>query len=79
MLLRSVQPNLSPQLDRHSIVRAFRHHFRDYDLSEEVIEAYATTFSDNAAFVLVRTHASRAEQAVQILKDCGAGRVNRRD
>jgi len=37
VLLRSVQPNLSPQLDRHSIVRAFRHHFRDYHLSEEVI------------------------------------------
>jgi hypothetical protein len=79
VLLRSVQPNLSPQLDRHSIVRAFRHHLRDYHLSEEAIEAYATTFSHNASFVLVRTDASRAEQAVQILRDCGATRVNRHD
>ena len=77
VLLRAVQPNLSPQLNRHSIVRSFRHHLRDYHLSEEVIEAYVTTFYHNGAFVLVRTDAARAEHAMQILRDCGATRVNR--
>ena len=37
VLLRSVQPNLSPRPNRHDIVRAFRAHLADYRLSEEVM------------------------------------------
>ncbi|HEY5703986.1 MAG TPA: hypothetical protein VIS96_00255 [Terrimicrobiaceae bacterium] len=79
VLLRSVQPNLSPRVDRHTVVRAFRNHLAEYHLPEEVIEAYTTTFYHNGAFILVRTEAARAEQAMQILRDCGATRVNRHD
>ena len=77
VILRSIQPNLSPRLDRHRIVQIFRHHLADYHLPEEAIEAYATSFYHNAEFLLVKTDAARAEDAMKILRNCGATRVNR--
>ena len=44
-----------------------------------MIEAYATTFFHNGEFVLVRTDNERAEQVMEILRECGATRVNRHD
>jgi hypothetical protein len=64
---------------RHSIVKAFRAHLADFDVPAEVIEAYAATFNHNGEFILVRTNADRAEQAMEILRMFGATRVNRHD
>jgi hypothetical protein len=44
-------------------------------LPNEVIEAYA----HSGEFILVKTDAERAEQAMEILRECGATRVNRHD
>jgi hypothetical protein len=79
VLLRSVQPNLLPRADRHTIVREFRAHLAKYHLSEQTIEAYATAFNHHGKFVLVRTDAEHAALAMQILQDFGATRVNRHD
>ena len=65
--------------DVPNIVRAFKSHLADYDLPDQVIEAYTATFHHGGKFVLVRTHPQRDEQAVKILRQCGASRVNRYD
>jgi hypothetical protein len=44
-----------------------------------VIEAYATTFYHNGEFILVRADNERADQAMEILRECGATRVYRHD
>jgi hypothetical protein len=59
--------------------RDFRAYLADYHLPDEVIEGYATTFSHDGKFVLVRTHPQRDEEVVGILRKCGASRVNRYD
>jgi hypothetical protein len=79
VVLGSNAPNLIPKRDKHSIVRAFKAHLADYHLSDDVVEAYATTFYHGGKFVLVRTDAERAGQVLEILKDSGATRVNRHD
>jgi hypothetical protein len=65
--------------DVPNIVSAFKSHLSDYDLPDQVIEAYTTTFYHGGKFVLVRTHPQRDEQVVKILRQCGASRVNRHD
>ena len=57
-------------------MEAFKAHLADYDVSAEVIQAYAVTFYHNGEFILVKTDAERAEQAMEILRGCGATRVN---
>jgi hypothetical protein len=69
----------SGKADLPTIVQAFKSHLSDYHLPNQVIEAYATTFYHGGKFVLVRTHPERDEQVVQILRKCGASRVNRHD
>jgi hypothetical protein len=64
---------------QHAIVKAFRAHLADYDVPEEVIQAYAVTFIHNGEFILVKTDGERAEQAMEILRECGATRVNCHD
>jgi hypothetical protein len=54
-------------------------HLADYRLSDEVIEAYAMTFSHSGEFLLVRTGNKRAETALDILRNCGATRVGRHE
>jgi hypothetical protein len=75
----SAEPALPSQPDRHAVARTFKAHLADYDLPDEVIEAYARTFYHNGEFVLVRTDNERAEQAMEILRECGATQVNRHD
>ena len=60
-----------------TIIRAFKTHLTHYHLSNEVIEDYATAFYRNSKFVLVKTDTQRAEQVMEILRECGASRVNR--
>jgi hypothetical protein len=79
VVLGRKEPNLLPKRDKHSIVRAFSAHLADYHLSNDVIEAYATTFYHGGKFVLVGTDADRAGQVMEILRDSGATRVNRHD
>jgi hypothetical protein len=64
---------------QHAIARAFKAHLADYDLPDQVIEAYTTTFYHGGKLVLVRTRPQRDEQVVKILRQCGASRVNRYD
>jgi PAS domain S-box-containing protein len=64
---------------RGTIVRAFKAHLAHCHLPNEVIEAYATTFSHNGEFVLVRTDTVRAEQAMEILRESGARQANHHD
>ena len=72
-------PNLLSKPDWNTIVQAFKAQLGHYHLSSDVIRGYATAFLHNGKFVLVRTDAERAEQAMKILRDCGATRVNRHD
>jgi hypothetical protein len=65
--------------DHQTIVRAFKSHLADYRLPDEVIDAYAMTFSHSGEFLLVRTENKRAQAAVEILQNCGATRVARHD
>jgi len=69
----SVEPDLP------TILRAFKSRLADYHLPAQVIEAYATTFYHKGKFTLVRTDRERAEQAMEILRECHASRVNRHD
>ena len=82
MVWGSAEPTLKPKPDRHArhaIVEAFKAHLADYHLPNDVIAAYATTFFHNGEFVLVRTDSERAEQVMEILRECGATQVNRHD
>jgi len=79
MVWGSAEPAVRPKPDRHAIVRAFKAHLADYQLPDDAIEAYATTFHHSGEFVLVKTDAERAEHVVRILRDCGAARANRHD
>ena len=75
----SAKPALPSRPDRDTIVRAFKAHLAHCHLPHDVIEAYATTFSHDGEFVLVRTDRVRAEQAMAILRECGAMQVDRHD
>ncbi len=82
MVWRSAEPESRPKRGehgQHTIVEAFKAHLPDCDVSAEVIQAYAVTFYHNGEFILVKTDAERAEQAMEILRGCGATRVNRHD
>jgi hypothetical protein len=77
--LGSDAPNLLSKPDWNAIVQAFKAQLGRYHLSSDVIRGYATAFLHNGKFVLVRTDAERAEQAIKILRDCDATRVTRHD
>ncbi|MGA7393825.1 MAG: PAS domain-containing protein, partial [Terrimicrobiaceae bacterium] len=75
----STEPALLTKRGRHRVVQAFKAHLADYDLRNKEIEAYATTFSENGQFVLAKTDTVRAEQVMEILRECGARQVNCHD
>ena len=78
----SVEPEWRPKPSQHAqhiVVAAFKAHLADYDVPADVIHAYAVTFNHDGEFILVKTDAERAEQAMEILRECGATRVNRHD
>ena len=80
VVLGSDAPNLLPKADRHTIARAFKDRLaRDHDLSSTEIDAYATSFLHNGKFVVVEADSERAEQAMEILRSCGASKVSRHD
>jgi hypothetical protein len=60
--------------DVPNTVSAFKSHLADYDLPDQMIEAYTTTFYHGGKFVPVRTHPQRDEQVVKILRRCGGPR-----
>lgn len=71
------EPNLLPKRDKQSLIRAFRERLtEDYKLTDDVTEAYATTFSHSGKFVVVRADKEDCEQAMQLLRDVGATRVD---
>ena len=75
----STEPALLTKRGRHRVVQAFKTHLAHCNLPNKVIEAYATTFSENGRFVLVKTDTVRAEQVMEILRECGARQVNCHD
>jgi len=75
----SNEPPLLSKRGRQRVIQAFKAHLAHYDVPNKVIEAYATTFSENGRFVLVKTDAVRAEQVMEILWECGARQVNCHD
>jgi hypothetical protein len=80
MVWGSAEPELRPKRSKHgqdAIVEAFKAHLADYNVPADVIHAYATTFHHNGEFILVKTEAERAKQAMEILLGCSATRVNR--
>jgi hypothetical protein len=82
MVWGSAEPDSPPKIThhaQHTIVQAFKAHLAEYHLPSDVIQAYAVTFYHNGEFILVKTEPERAEQAMKILRDCGATRVNRHD
>jgi hypothetical protein len=72
-------PNLISKPDRRIIVEAFKAQLGRHNLSHDVINGYATAFIHDGKFILVKTDAERAEQAMKILGDCNATRVVRHD
>jgi TRAP-type C4-dicarboxylate transport system substrate-binding protein len=78
--LGSDAPNLLPKQDRAAIVQAFKDRLeRQHHLSSTEIDAYASTFLHDGKFVVVETDSDRAKQAMKILEDAGASKVNRHD
>ncbi len=65
--------------DQHTIVEDFKAALEDYRLPGDAITAYARTLQHHGKFVLIGTQSDRAEQAVNILRDCGASTVDRHD
>ena len=64
--------------NRNAIAQAFKDRLtRQHGLSRMETDAYATTFLHDGKFVVVDADSERAEQAMKILRDCGATRVNR--
>src|SRR4029450_11452177 len=68
-------PNLISKPDRRIIVEAFKAQLGRHNLSHDVINGYATAFIHDGKFILVKTDAERAEQAMEVLGDCNATRV----
>jgi hypothetical protein len=60
-----------------TIVRAFKKHLANYNVPNDVINAYATTFHHNGKFILLKTDSQRSEQVIAILRECGASRAVR--
>jgi len=79
MVWGSAEPAPRSKPNQHAVTRAFKAQLADYDLPDEVIAAYAKTFHHSGEFILVKTENERAEQAMEILRECGATRVNRHD
>ena len=73
------EPAVPTKSGRHRVVRAFKAHLARCHLPKNVIEAYATTFSQNGEFVLVRTDAAHAEQVMGVGGECGARQADRLD
>jgi hypothetical protein len=60
-------------------VRTFKSHLADCHLPDDAIDAYATAFHHKGKFVLVRTEPECAKHVIEILRECGASRVNQHD
>jgi hypothetical protein len=74
------EPNLIRKRDKNALGRAFRARLdEDYGLSDDVIDAYATTFAHSGRFVLVRASGKDADRAVEMLRAAGASRVSKHD
>lgn len=63
--------------DSSALVLEFESQLYDYQLPDEVIEAYATKFGHNGEFVLIEADADREDRITKILRDSYASRVNR--
>jgi hypothetical protein len=75
----NTEPASRSKPDRYTVVRAFKAHLRHCHLSNEVVEAYASSFYHGGEFALVRTDTEHAAQVMQILRECGATQVNRHE
>jgi hypothetical protein len=60
-------------------IRALKSHLADCHLPDDVIDAYATAFYHKGKFIVVRTEPECAKHVSEILRECGASRVNQHD
>jgi hypothetical protein len=65
--------------DSPAVIGAFKSHLADCHLPDDVIDAYATAFSNKGKFVLVRTEPECAKHVSEILRECRASRVHQHD
>ena len=63
--------------DSPALVLEFTSQLYNYQLPDEVIEAYAMIFGHNGKFVLIEADADRSDRITEILRDSHASRVNR--
>ena len=65
---------------KDALLTAFKKHLlKDYHVPAEVINGYATSFFHEGKFVVVKTDAKGAPEAMEIMRRGGASRVNRHD
>lgn len=65
---------------KDALLAVFKKHLlKDYHVPAEVIQGYAASFFHEGKFVVIKTDAKGAEQAMEIMRRGGASRVNRHD
>jgi hypothetical protein len=62
-----------------SRIDTFRSHIAEFHLRDEVIDAYATAYSNQGRFLVVRTEPECVNYVVAILQECRASRVDQHD
>ena len=62
-----------------SRIDAFRSRLAECHLRDEVIDAYATAYSNQGRFLVVRTEPECVKYVVAILQECRASRVDQHD
>ena len=63
---------------RDALLASFKKHLlKDYHVPAEITKGYATSFFHDGKFVVVKTDAKGAEQAMEIMRRSGASVVNR--
>ncbi len=70
-------PRKPRKASQPEIVKAFKEHLAEHHLSDDIIEGYAVTFLHDGKFVIVDTQPKKGEDAMKIMVECGATRVNR--
>ena len=65
---------------KNALVTSFKKHLlKDYHVPAEVIDGYVASFFHGGKFVVVKTNAKGAGQAMEIMRRGGASRLNRHD
>ncbi len=66
-----------PDDSREEVSRTFRSHLNDRGIPDDEVDAYVTNFEHGAKFVIVAVEPKRATEAMELLRNAGASRVDR--